>query len=244
MADRWKSDKSVKGFDSNWSNLQGLEITKGELKHITGFDLDGISLHKPFTLRRAISRRAWLELLSVSLIPIYFLFIKYIIWVILSRVDEQAHTNNAPVISVILSLLITTVIYLKIREFFVNKRIPKTIIPLLEEVSKYNQLAKILEVQDQLEAAGNPGVLTNREKTLEALELTRADLVRALKTERILRENKDVINMRPELFENNLIALKTLQVNQQATESGQLLNEALQVAVGVQEEMKKLQNQR
>lgn len=67
---------------------------------------------------------------------------------------------------------------------------------------------------------------------------------RALKTERILRENKDIINMRPELFENNLIALRTLQVSEQATESGQLLNEALQVAVGVQEEMKKLQNQR
>lgn len=86
--------------------------------------------------------------------------------------------------------------------------------------------------------------MSNREKTLEALELTRVDLVRTLKTERILRENKDIINMQPELFENNLIALRALQVNQQATESGQLLNEALQVAVGVQEEMKKLQNQR
>ncbi|HEY9728308.1 MAG TPA: hypothetical protein V6D50_17795 [Chroococcales cyanobacterium] len=164
--------------------------------------------------------------------------------VILSRVDRQADTHNAPVISVILSLLITTVIYLKIRDFFANKRILKTIIPLLEEVSKYNQLAKILEVQDQLEAAGNPGILSNREKTLEALELTRADLVRALKTERILRENKDIINMQPELFENNLIALTTLQVSQQATESGQMLNEALQVAVVVREEMKKLQNPR
>jgi hypothetical protein len=221
-----------------------LEITKGELKHLTGFDLDGISLHKPFTLRRAIGRRARLEFLSISLIPIYFLLVECIVWVILSRVDRQADTHNAPVISVILSLLITTVIYLKIRDFFANKRILKTIIPLLEEVSKYNQLAKILEVQDQLEAAGNPGILSNREKTLEALELTRADLVRALKTERILRENKDIINMQPELFENNLIALTTLQVSQQATESGQMLNEALQVAVVVREEMKKLQNPR
>jgi hypothetical protein len=244
MADIWKSDKSVKGFDSSWSNSQGLEITKGELKHLTGFDLDGISLHKPLTLRRSITRRTWLEYLSVSLIPIYFLFVKYIAWVIFSDIDAEANTHNAPAISVILSFLVTTVIYLKIREFFANKRIPKTIIPLFEEVSKYNQLAQILEVQDQLEAAGNPVVLSNREKTIEALELTRADLVRALKTERILRENKDIISIRPELFENNLIALRTLQVNEQASESGQLLNEALQVAVGVQEEMKKLQNQR
>jgi len=118
----------VKGSDSSWSNSLGLEITKGELKHLIGFDLDGISLHKPFTLRRAIGRRARLEFLSISLIPIYFLLVECIVWVILSRVDRQADTHNAPVISVILSLLITTVIYLKIRDFFANKRILKTII--------------------------------------------------------------------------------------------------------------------
>ncbi len=243
MADIWKSDKSVNG-DSSWSNPQGLEITKGELKHLTGLSFNDISLHSPFTLRRTIRRRAWLEVLSTSLIPLCFVFVEYILWDILSKVDAANDTHNALAISIILSFLITTVVYIKIRETFASQRIPQTIIPLLEEVSKYNQIVKIVDVQDQLEAAGNPGVLSNREKTIEVLELTRADLVRALKTERILRENKDIINMRPELFENNLIALRTLQVSEQATESGQLLNEALQVAVGVQEEMKKLQNQR
>lgn len=243
MAEVWKSDKSAKG-DSRWSNPQGLEITKGELKHLTGLGLDDIPLHRPSTLRRAISRRVKLEVLS-NVMPLGFFFVEYyILWIILSDIDAKVGTHNAPTISIILSSLITILIYLKRRRTFADQGIPKTIIPLLEEVSKYNKLAKILEVQNQLEAAGNPGILSNREKTIEVLELTRADLVRALKTERILRENKDIINMQPELFENNLIALRTLQVSEQATESGHLLNEALQVAVGVQEEMKKLQNQR
>ena len=244
MADIDEWSKPIDDSKSIWSNLQGLEITKGELKHLTGFDLTSIPLHKPLTLRRAISRRAWLEILSTSLTPIYFFLVSYILWVRFAIIDTLSSTNNAPVFSLTLSSLITLLIYLTIRKYFANKRIPKTTIPLLEEVSKYNQVAKIVEVQNQLEAVGNSVVLFDKEKISEALDLTRADLVRALKTERSLRENKDIINIRPELFENNLASLKALDVSEKAGESGQLINEALQVAIGVQEEINKLKTER
>ncbi|MBE9125370.1 MULTISPECIES: hypothetical protein [unclassified Coleofasciculus] len=244
MADIDEWNKSVDDSNSVWSNLQGLEITKGELKHLTGFDLNGIPLHKPLTLRRAIIRRAWLEVLFISLITICFLLIRHILWLRFSLIDTLTITNNAPVISIGLSCLIATVIYLTIRKYFANKRISQTTIPLLEEVCKYNQVAKIVEVQSQIEAVGNSVELIDKKKISEALDLTRADLVCALKTERILRESKDIINMRPELFANNLASLRALDVSEKAGESGQLINEALQVAIGVQEEIKKLHNQR
>jgi hypothetical protein len=38
--------------------------------------------------------------------------------------------------------------------------------------------------------------------------------------------------------------VRALQVSQEASEYGQLLNEALQIGVSVQEEMRKLQGQR
>ncbi|MDW8453227.1 MAG: hypothetical protein RML39_07205 [Oscillatoriaceae cyanobacterium SKYGB_i_bin93] len=69
--------------------------------------------------------------------------------------------------------------------------------------------------------------------------MTRSDLVRALKTERILRKNKDFIARNPEIFANNLAVLTTLQVSDRASEQGRLLNEALQVAISTQEEMKR-----
>ena len=85
--------------------------------------------------------------------------------------------------------------------------------------------------------------LKERKKVLEALKLTRNDLVRALKTERILRENKNFIVSRAELFINNLATLTAMQVSEQATEHGRLLNEALQIALDVQQEMRSLQSQ-
>ena len=86
-------------------------------------------------------------------------------------------------------------------------------------------------------------LIKERESVLAALNLTKADLVRALKTERILRENKSFILSNTELFVNNLATLTAMQVNEQATEHGRLLNEALQIALDVQHEMKRLQTQ-
>lgn len=84
----------------------------------------------------------------------------------------------------------------------------------------------------------------DRNKAIEALKLARQDLVRALKTERILRENQDVIINNSDLFVDNLSGIRALQVTEKATEFGKILSNALQVALDVQEEMQKLQNMR
>ena len=113
---------------------------------------------------------------------------------------------------------------------------------LLKDVKRFNSLIQSIHINDQLEEAGNLSVkLKDRKKIIEALKLTREDLCRALKTERILRENKKFISRNPALFENNLIALTTLQVDDQASEQGRLLDEALQIALSTQEELRRFQ---
>ncbi|MBC1258428.1 hypothetical protein, partial [Trichormus variabilis] len=115
---------------------------------------------------------------------------------------------------------------------------------LLNDVDRYNAVIKAIDINDQIEDAGNTGVsIKEREKVIDALKLTRADLIRALRTERILRENKNFILGNTELFTNNLATLTAMQVTEQATEHGRLLNEALQIALDVQYEMKSLQSQ-
>ena len=80
---------------------------------------------------------------------------------------------------------------------------------LLSDVKKFNALIESIHINDQLEEAGNYSVkLNDREKVIEALKLTREDLCRALKTERILRANKKFMSSNKALFENNLIALR------------------------------------
>jgi hypothetical protein len=64
---------------------------------------------------------------------------------------------------------------------------------------------------------------------------------------RILRENKDFIDRRYELFaniESNLAALMALDVSDRASEYGRLLNEALEIGMSVHKEVRKLQNER
>jgi uncharacterized protein YhbP (UPF0306 family) len=58
-----------------------------------------------------------------------------------------------------------------------------------------------------------------------------------------LRENKSFIITNSDLFTNNLATLASMQVTEEATEHGKLLNEALQISLDVQQEMKKLQSQ-
>ncbi|QLE58122.1 hypothetical protein [Nostoc sp. TCL26-01] len=115
---------------------------------------------------------------------------------------------------------------------------------LLNDVDRYNAVIKAIDINDQIEDAGNTGVsIQEREKIIAALKLTRVDLVRALKTEKILRENKNFILRNTDLFDDNLATLAAMQITAQATEHGRLLNEALQISLDVQYEMKTLQSQ-
>ena len=119
----------------------------------------------------------------------------------------------------------------------------KSVRRLVKEVDRYNAVIRAVDISDQLEEAGNSGVgLSDREKVIQALGVMKTDLERALKTERILRENKTFIAKHPQLFTTNLMALSALQLSDQASEYGRVVDQALQVAVGVQEEMRKLQN--
>jgi len=119
----------------------------------------------------------------------------------------------------------------------------KHLINLFDDVDRYNGIIKAIEINDKIEDAGNAEVkVGDRPKVIQALQLIRNDLVRALKTERILRENKKFVATNSELFANNLRTLNSLQISDRTSEQGRLLNEALQLAIGVQAEMKKLQD--
>jgi len=209
-------------------DLQGLEITKGELRRMIGFAPRHIAA--PFWIRVG-----WLSLgyFSVNYIAIAFLRI-----VLLATSPLTLPWVAHVWISIVLAVL--TAIYQ--RWHWLNHAITQPLRNLLEDVKQFNLVVKAININDQLEDAGNLSVaIQDRERVLEALWLTREDLVRALKTERILRDNKEFITNNSFLFDNNISALTALQVSDQASEHGQLLNEALQIAISTQAEMRRLQ---
>nr|WP_275994328.1 hypothetical protein [Argonema antarcticum] len=145
----------------------------------------------------------------------------------------------------ILLLIVVPISVIAGRSFWLRSNSPKLLVNLLDDVDRYHAVLQAIDISDRLETAGSPGgALTDRTQVIAALQLTREDLIRALMSERILRENKNLIAANPELFTNNLRALEAMQVNTQAGEYGRLLNEALQIGLSVQEEMRKLQHQR
>ncbi|MBE9126835.1 MULTISPECIES: hypothetical protein [unclassified Coleofasciculus] len=210
-------------------DLQGLEITKGELKRCSGVSIE--TVFRPPTLPNFLAEIAKTFLIVLLITGSCFIFSQLFPEQLLVLITSHACVAVGLVLD-------------DIRKIYLSYK-NRNAIKIFEDVERYNAVITAIDINDQIAAVGNPDVrLKNRGQVIHALRLTREDIVRALKTERILRENENFIKFNSDLFDNNLMALTALQVSDQASEQGRLLNEALQIVVDVQQEMRKLQNQR
>jgi hypothetical protein len=107
---------------------------------------------------------------------------------------------------------------------------------LLKEVKHYNQLVTHIETLDQLADVGNPVQIEDRDTVLKGLSTMREQLVRALKTERILRDKPEFESSE---FSLDLASLHALEVQQQATEYSRVLQDTLRIGESVQQELQK-----
>jgi len=211
------------------TDIQGLEITKGEIKHCSGVSIDAV--FRPPTFRKFVS-----EIAKTSLVILFICLSGVVLSVIFPE-----HLLALAVIDAIASVVLLADDLRKIRFSYKNRNLVR----IFEDVKRFNSVIKAIDINDQIEAVGNTDVaLKDRDKVIHALKLVREDIIRALKTERILRANEKFMKLNTQLFESNIAALTALQVSDQASEHGRLLNEALQIVVDVQEEMRKLQDQR
>lgn len=216
-------------------DLQGLEISLGELKHLSG--VDPTEVFRPTILDNSKERLNFLFqelLLSLALAPIIVGLLH--VFIILPLIGTSFFAT-------ISTLILVPVLIVSVRWFWLQRHSPTALCYLLDEVERYNAVIKAIHISDQLEAVGTTfRSISDRQKVIEALTLTKEDLVRAMMAERILRENKSFLLGNSELLATNLRTLQTIQINDQASEYGRLLNEALQIAASVQEEMGKLKN--
>ncbi|HBC43345.1 MAG TPA: hypothetical protein DCZ88_16055 [Pseudanabaena sp.] len=119
-----------------------------------------------------------------------------------------------------------------------NLQIPRVVMRLFTEVDKCNKVVRDIDVFDQLQEAGNTIKLESRESAIAALRMTRNDITRALKTERILREHPD---FHPDHFDIDLTAFESMQMGSNAQEYGRIFNTTLKIAINVQKTMAELQ---
>ena len=233
----------------NQNHLNELKISETELEELSGVSISEITMGKLYQFKTWQDPHQLLSLfLNELLIFALTLILSLPTALLLSRKTVYSPSDNSLLFQVfgltlIISLLLTCGwnLYMGIKT--------KPLIRLgnlLQEVNKYNDVVKAVEILDQLINAGNLREnLINREDVLNALTLTRESLITALRTERILRDHQDFIGRRYELFinlENNLTALMALDVTNQASEYGRLLNEALEIGMTVHQEVRKIRN--
>ncbi|MEH2375597.1 hypothetical protein [Nostoc sp.] len=214
-------------------DLIGLEISKGELRRLTGFDPEDV--FRPSVMQDSKKRLGFFineMLVTLALTPI--IVGSVYAFIILPTIGSSIRLG-------ILLLILVPIPILVGRSLWRQLTCPEGLTILLDEVDKYHDLIHAIDINDQLAASGNvESSIQDRDKVTAALQLIREDLVRALKTERILRDNKKLLANNQELFVNNLASLQALQLSSQAGEYAQLLNQSLQIAIDVQAEIRKL----
>ncbi|MBD2417436.1 hypothetical protein H6G54_06890 [Anabaena cylindrica FACHB-243] len=232
-------------------DLKGLEITNHELQKLTNLPVNHeliiITNNIQNLGKYLIDKIKGSEGATVIFISCSIFAFTYLLFDVLIKLFATWITTPSWILlfgfGIWVGGVIQTILYLlwiNKREF-VKNHMTNSLQILINDVKRYNDVIKVININDQIEEAGNPEVaIKQREKVIEALKLTRSDLIRALKTEKILRENKNFILNNSDLFANNLATLTSMQVTEQASEHGRLLNEALQIALDVQYEMKRL----
>jgi hypothetical protein len=218
-------------------DLISLEISKGELRRLTGFDPEDV--FRPSIMADREKRLGFLineGLVAVALTPIIVGGIYA--FIILPTIGSSIKLGIILLILVPISVVVG-------RSLWRRFTCPQALTILLDEVDKYHSVINAIDINDQLATSGNAqSSINDRDKVIAALQLIREDLVRALKTERILRDNKKLLANNQELFVNNLANLQALQLSSQAGEYAQFLNQSLQIALDVQAEISKLQSPR
>ena len=233
-------------------DLEGLRISKGEIRRLSGISVDNLIRNSTIDDRPKLSSFFYKQTTVVSCwTGILFLgsltFGDVMFWQFRGVTFDLMIANHVPwaifssmAVGSLLVAIATRFVWLKKKTHQAE-----SCLGILDDVEKFNDLIDVIHLNDRLEDVGNSEVeIANRQEVIAALRHTRDNLVRALQTERIFRENQQMIERNSELFANNLTALEAMQMSDRATERGRLLNEALQIALNAQAEMRKLKQDR
>ena len=240
-------------------DLEDLTITEKELEDLSGIALSDVlmgNLYRISVIRDGLigkKRRDRQKLASFLFNEILIFCLTLIVSLPIALIVTKniAASADAQIFSQFLQLTLGLSLALSLGwnfSMWLKAKPLTTLASLVDEVEKYNEVIKAMDIIDKLTIAGILQVnLINRQDSIAALSVTRESLICALRTEKIIRENQEFIGRHYELFvniENNLTALMALNVSNQASEYGRLLNEALEIGMSVHKEVRKLQDKR
>ncbi|AFY68737.1 hypothetical protein Pse7367_0426 [Thalassoporum mexicanum PCC 7367] len=219
-------------------DLASLEITKTDLRQITGLNPDAATYRSPRFRNRSTFLIAAITLPLVWLAIFILLLQGAGIWSYLAYFSFFWLIVIGP-------MLLWFLMELEVKAKFTQQmrsqrqQFSADLLNLLEDVNRHNKVIHDIKVLDQLKQAGHQIDIVDRQETIQAVKASKDEILLALRTERILRENPQ---FNPEHLSVDLTALRSLQIRDRVGEYGKLLNDALQVGINVQQKMRHLQN--
>jgi hypothetical protein len=227
-------------------DLADLKITPKTLEKLTGLDISDTFMgrvYRPsvFQHRDRLLSFFVTELMTLGLILIFCLPISLVVARGVGRLSGDASSTFWFLVTTV-GLSMAIAIGWNAWMWHKGKSL-EVLAHLLDEVDQHNEIIQAVNVIDELGSVRNSTVeMIDRPEVINALTATRETLLSGLMTEKILRNNRQLIARRYELFSNietNIARLQNLQVNSQANEYGQLFNEALRIGLSVQREMER-----
>lgn len=231
--------------------LQNLRITEKEIEILSGLDVSEIFIGGVFggVYRFSLFRHPQrLFLFCFTEILVTALTFAFTLPIGLFALRNSSGTINdfSTIMKFLQVTLGLTIILIIGWNFYmiIKAKTLKTLMRLLDEIDNFHDLLQTVVVLERLEKVANSSTnVLNNNDVLEALELIRSSLISGLMAETILRQNRRLLARRNDLLasiENNLGTLQTLAIQQQATEYGEVLTEALQISLSVHQEIQKL----
>lgn len=222
------------------SDLQALRITHAELDQLTGLDVGAVfmgGIIRPSVWR---SRRRMVSLFITECLVLGTLFVVcFGLGLVLVRQREGFDQLGMLLVGMAGAIAVGAIAW-HVYQWQRAKTLI-TLARLLDECDRHNDIIQAVQVMAELDAVQVAAVdVSQHSGMLTALQATRDSLISALMTEKIMRHHRALMQRRQELFgtiETNLVTLQALQVNHQASEYRQFLQEALNIGIAVQQEM-------
>lgn len=237
-------------------DLATLIISEAELERLTGIDVGEVfiggifgGVYRPAVFRSPI-RFAWLCLIEI-LVALLLSVVAIPVALLLTRNAAKTVQDAAAIAHFMAIWLGFTGLGMLAWNLYMRWLAPRfrRLMSLLDAVDQHHAIVQAVHLLDQLVKSSSvessafaqqDAARRDRQVALDSLQLTRASLVSGLQTERILREHRGFLARQTEvmeLIETNLATLRTLEVNHQATEYGQVLHDALQIGMIIHREM-------
>lgn len=225
-------------------NLKELQLTQDELETLTKLHFSQAWINFSFRPSSLKSFRAFLDLAitevillmitSIFCIPIVLLVLRNTSWLLINNQDAIAFFTVGFGTALIVFLGMNGLFWWRSHRY-------RSLDRILLDVDRYNDIIQSIQIFQELESHhASRQSLEQQSQLLQALTITRENLVCAIMTDRILRKNQRFLSRRQELLENietNLITLQAVQLPAEASDYQQFLNDALQIALSVRQEL-------